>query len=172
MKVKKDWKKAWNEGSQENYPIYICQNTQQMYMYKYRVVFLHLKLCFFTFFMSIPTWNEALQILFSCFSTLLCGNFQIKYKHVYCAGDEFGIGDERIWPWRWTLSLKNTSPGDEPTRWKRTFELYSHTHTQIATSDFQTGLKLKLLLLAGTHFRKRAVLRSRNHLRVRYARKR
>ena len=40
------------------------------------------------------------------------------------------------------------------------------THTQLATSDFQTDLRQRWLVLTSTHLRKRAESRSRTHLRV------
>ena len=40
------------------------------------------------------------------------------------------------------------------------------THTQLATSDFHTDLRLRWLLLTSTHLRKREESRSRTHLRV------
>ena len=40
------------------------------------------------------------------------------------------------------------------------------SHTQLATSDFQTDLRLRWLLLTSTHLWKRAVSRSRTHLWV------
>ena len=42
----------------------------------------------------------------------------------------------------------------------------SATHTQLATSDFQTDLMSRWLLLTSTHLRKQAVSRSRTHVRV------
>ena len=45
---------------------------------------------------------------------------------------------------------------------------FSHKHTAIATSNFQTKLILRWLLLTNTHLRKRVVSGFLTHFRVRY----
>ena len=122
---------------------------------------------FLCFFRSIPTWNEVLQKHFF-FSFCSFGWFlnQLPNRRWTCLlcwsrtllaieTNAFRSGDERF------------SAGDEGVENPQTSATHTHnthTHNYIATSNFQTDLMSRRLLLTHTHFRKRAVSRSRAYL--------
>ena len=106
---------------------------------------------------------------FSPIVSVLFGGFlnQPPNKRWTC----FCARDEHFWCWRWAYFTLEMNTLVLETNVLKTRVQTSVTHTKLATSNFQTNLMLRWLLLIGTHFRKQAVSRSRSHLRVCYTHK-
>ena len=119
MELKKVPKQGRDERTQEDYPASAKIHT------RCSVVFLRsfISAFFYTFFSSIPTWNQVLQKLFSLVPVLFRGFLNqllitCRRQTHYRAGDEPVLRRRR-------------------TRWKRAFKLKPHTHTHIHTASYQ-----------------------------------
>ena len=149
MELKKVQKQGRDERTQEDY------RTSAKIHTRCRVAFLRsfISALFLHFFQLHPYLKSSFTETFSLLSVLFSG--VSKPSSNYTCRRRTWAGDEPVSSWR-------------RTRWKRTFELkpHIHTHTQLATSDFQTDLRPRWLLLTSTHLWKRAESRSRTNLQV------
>ena len=153
MELKKVQKQGRDERTQEDYP------TPAKIRSRCRGVFFVLfHLCLVSVPFSAPSLLKIkfYRNFFPSFCSFFVGflnQLLIRMTNVLLCGRRMHFGMETN-----TLVLETNA--------LNTRVRTSATHTQLTTRDFQTDLESRWLLLTSTHLRKRAVSRSRTHLRV------
>ena len=132
-----------------DYIHYTCEKYTADVRYSL-LVFFHFMPYFCPFLRSILTW-KAVRQRFPSPSFYSFGGFpnqlQVEDEHVYCAGDESTLLGMETNEFR--TGDKHFSAGNEHI--ENTRSNFRHTHSQVATSDLQTDLMSRWLLLMGTH---------------------